>query len=58
MLGVTLILLPPMTAAFSYRYELAAVPFLCLAAGLSFAGRGNLITWLKARRQPARQEQA
>ncbi|MCL2582222.1 MAG: hypothetical protein FWE35_07180 [Streptosporangiales bacterium] len=51
MIGASLILLPPMTAAFSYRYELAAVPVLSLAAGLAFAGRGNLITWLKSRKK-------
>jgi hypothetical protein len=45
--GVALIVLPSMTAGFSYRYVLAAVPAVCLAAGLAFAGRGNLITWLR-----------
>jgi hypothetical protein len=45
--GVALIVLPPMTAGFSYRYVLAAVPAICLAAGLAFAGRGNLLTWLR-----------
>jgi hypothetical protein len=49
LLGVALIVLPPMTAGFSYRYALAAVPAVCLAAGLAFAGRGNLITWLRTR---------
>jgi hypothetical protein len=39
-----------MTAGFSYRYVLAAVPAVCLAAGLAFAGRGSLLTWLKAKR--------
>ena len=44
-----------MTAGFSYRYVLAAVPAVCLAAGLAFAGRGNLLTWLRqrTRRTPA-----
>jgi hypothetical protein len=37
--GVALIVAPPMTAGFSYRYVLAAVPPVCLAAGLAFAGR-------------------
>jgi hypothetical protein len=46
--GVALIVGPPVTAGFSYRYALAAVPAVCLAAGLAFAGRGNLITWLRA----------
>jgi hypothetical protein len=47
--GVALIVLPPMTAGFSYRYALSAVPAVCLAAGLAFAGRGNLIGWLRER---------
>jgi hypothetical protein len=45
--GVALIVLPAATAGFSYRYALAAVPAICLAAGLSFAGRDNLISWLR-----------
>jgi hypothetical protein len=47
LVGVTLIVVPPMTAGFSYRYVLAAVPAICLSAGLAFAGRGSLIAWFR-----------
>ena len=39
LVGALLIVLPPMTAGFSYRYVVAAIPATCLAAGLAFTRR-------------------
>ena len=39
LVGALMIVLPTMTAGFSYRYVLAAMPATCLAAGLAFARR-------------------
>jgi hypothetical protein len=39
LVGALMIVLPPMTAGFSYRYVLAALPATCLAAGLAFTRR-------------------
>jgi hypothetical protein len=50
LVGVALIVIPPITAGFSYRYSLAAVPAISLAAGLAFVGRGSLITWYHKKR--------
>jgi hypothetical protein len=47
--GLALILIPPLTAGFSYRYVVAAVPVTCLAAGLAFArrpGDKSFRTWV------------
>jgi hypothetical protein len=49
--GALLIVLPPATAGFSYRYALVAVPAVCLAAALALARR-------PAMKNPARKNTA
>jgi hypothetical protein len=63
LVAVMLLVLPVATSGFSYRYELAVVPFACLAAGLAVAqlkgsGRGwpAKIRWKPRGRRPVEQE--
>jgi hypothetical protein len=50
--GALLVVLPPLTAGFSYRYMIGAVPVACLAAGLALTREA------RGRRKVASQAQA
>ena len=54
LVGALLIVVPPMTSGFSYRYVLAAAPVACLAAGLAFTrqpGGRSVRAWAADLRQ-------